>query len=132
MINKFLGRLQNEDHIGYLVQYDRNLETRGGQKYSINSETGETLLGEQFFFAFETDEFNTLETAVGQTHIDVTLPMEIVTSSPLEFKVGDKIVFYERIKFITGVSTVFTRDDITIGIGFNPKVQRYYTRLTLS
>jgi hypothetical protein len=129
MLNKFLTRLPNEDNIAYHIPYDRETEDQGGQTYP----TPEGLFrGEQFFFAFETDEFSSLDTAMGQTHIDVTLPMEIATSSIIDFKVGDKVIFYNRVKLITGVSIIFTTDDITIGVGFTPTIKRHYTRLTLS
>lgn len=126
MLNKFLSRLPNEDHIGYWISYDRTT-----QKYP-KSDEDELLLGEQFFFAFDTEEVTINDQAMNQTYVESSLPMEILTSSTLDFKVGDKIIFFDRVKFIAGVAILFDRDDITVGIGFNPQVKRYYTRLTLS
>jgi hypothetical protein len=127
MLNKFLSRLPNEDHIGYWIPYERIT-----QSYPIDSTTGELLIGEQFFFAFDTEEITINDLAMNQSYVESSLPMEITTSSILDFKVGDKIIFYDRIKLIAGVAVLFNQDDINVGVGFNPKVKRYYTRLTLS
>jgi hypothetical protein len=136
MINKFLSRLPKEDHIAYWIPQENvksnpNEQEYPKPKYREDEQEG-LFLGEQFFFAFETDEFTELQEVMGQQYIDNSLPMEISTSSTLEFKVGDKIVFYDRIKLITAVGVMFMQDDITIGVGFNPNIKRYYTRLTLS
>jgi hypothetical protein len=119
MFNKFLSRLPNEDHIGYWISFDNNTQTY-------------TETGEQFSFAFDTDDVNAMETTMGQTFIDVSLPMEITTSSEIDFKIGDRIVFFDKVKLITNVASLYTNDNITVAIGFNPQVKRYYTRLTLS
>jgi hypothetical protein len=127
MLNKFLGRLPKEDHIGYWIPYDRIL-----QSYPIDQTTGELLIGEQFFFAFETEEITINDIALNQQYVESSLPMEIITSSDLDFKVGDKIIFEDRIKMIVGVAVLLDREDINIGIGFNPRVRIHHRRLTLS
>lgn len=137
MINKFLGRLPNEDHIGYLIsqknvrKQENSTTTFNDQGYPKDSVTNELLLGEQFLFAYETDEFTEMTEVMGQHFIENTLPMEIITSSNLEFKVGDKVVFENRTKLIIGVTVRFTREDINVSIGFNPTVRRHHTVLTL-
>ena len=119
MLNKFLSRLPNEDHIGYWIQFNDRTQTY-------------TETGEQFSFAFDTDETTNMENTMRQTFIDVTLPMEITTSSIIDFKIGDRIILYDKVKLITNVATLYTNDNINVALNFNPKVKRYYTRLTLS
>lgn len=119
MFNKYLQRLPNEFNKATYYPFNETTQTHD-------------VTGEEFYFAFETNEVNSTTRVLRQIFSDATGPLLISTSSNLDFKVGDKIQFQGKLKLITDVSLLYIEDDIMRSVDFFPNVDLYYKRLSLS
>jgi hypothetical protein len=119
MFSQFLRRLPEEHNRAIWYPFDENTQRH-------------LTTGETFYFAFETDETNSVIKPLRTIYSDATGPMIIRTSSNLEFKIGDKIEFEGKLKAITDISNFYTQPDLLRSVDFQPVVQYYYKELFLS
>lgn len=119
MFNKFLQRLPNEVHKAEWYPFDEKT-----QKHLTT--------GEVFFYAFGGEDINSQLVIMQSLYTDATNPLIVFTSSPLNFKVGDKIEVRGVKKLITDLGIQFQNPDYALSIDFQPNIELFYRTLVLS
>lgn len=119
MFNKFLQRLPNEVHKAEWYPFDEKT-----QKHLTT--------GEVFFYAFGGEDINSQVTVMRSLLTDATNALPVLTSSTLDFHVGDKVEVRGIKKLITDIGIQFQNPDYELSVDFQPNVNIYYRTLILS
>jgi hypothetical protein len=119
MINQYLRRLPDEVHKAFWYPFD--------EKTQKHLTTGET-----FYYAFGGEDVNSQLVVMQSLYTDATNPLIIYTSSPLEFKVGDKVEIRGIKKLVTDLGIQYQNPDYQLSIDFQPNIELFYRTLVLS
>lgn len=119
MFNKYLQRLPEEVHKAIWYPFDETTQRH-------------LTTGETFFYAFGDEDVNSQLVVMQSLYTDATNPLVIFTSSPLNFKVGDKIEIRGIKKLITDLGIQYQNPDYQLSVDFQPNIELFYRTLVLS